>query len=347
VSIVEIQDPKVSYRTATSWIDAFTGAETPILFPTEDTVGVAGIDGWEPAAVIPIEAGGYDVRDEGAVVEDLLVYGNLAVLAPNVTIRRCEVINGSIFNQYTEFVYNNLLIEDSTVRCDPIGTGLFLNKAIGDAGYTARRCAVIDTSEGFRTGASIASGFIYTNLDVPDLERIRIYDCYVRITSPVPCLLTTDYHGDGVQSFDGGNGGVPLTIRNTSIKSVDRETDDGSGSCAGNACVILGNVQSKDLDCDRLLCSGSTIPFRHGGGPESDDNIGGTITRLFVEHDSWSPGYRPIDIAPSTWAEITDWSGYTCTVGVDGQPDTIVKTIPYGWTSSSGPLDPPPEEWPL
>ena len=320
---IEIRDPRVSYRTADGWIDVFTGAQTIDSYPTAVNVGIDAIDGWEPTfeyAETPV------ISEEGAVFEDVRVLnGGISVQAPNVTIRRCEVNNGSIYNAYSGKVYNNLLIEDSTVRVTPAGTNLPLNKAIGDAGYTARRCSILDATEGFRSGGSIASGYEYQNLEIADPERIRLYDCFVRMTGPIICNFDTDYHGDAFQTFDGGNGGVPTTIRNCTLMSMDKETDDDSGSCAGNSCVIIDDTQSQDCDFDRLLCFGSTIPFRYSGG--------GRFLNILIVEDSWVPGFFPIAIDTDTWDRIDEanWSGWLVQLDANGQPTIKTYVIPYGY----------------
>src|SRR5690606_35808880 len=58
-------------------------------FPTRQSAGVPA--GWSPVRTVN---GSYTVSTSGAVVEDLRINGDLVINAPNVTVRRVEVVDG-------------------------------------------------------------------------------------------------------------------------------------------------------------------------------------------------------------------------------------------------------------
>jgi hypothetical protein len=324
---IEIRDPRIQYRTATGWIDAFTGIETTDLgWPWEDTVGVDAIDGWEPAEIIDGEDG-LDILEAGAVVEDIRITGGgtLQVRAPNVTLRRCEVINGSIQNMYGETCYNNLLIEDCTVRAVPQGTSLFFNKAIGDAGFTAKRCAIIDCTEGFRMGGT---DFELANTDIANGYDVRIYDSFVRIAHPIGCTAETDFHGDAFQTFDNFGGGFRTYIRNCATDSIN----DEDAGCIVNAGIITGPDQATLVDIDRMLIHGGIYSI-------FNDDIAMNVLNLYFVEDSWLFG--PIAFNDTTWENMGEWSAYVCTRDAAGQVATVTGTVPRDYPGF-GPFDPPP-----
>ena len=199
-------------------------------YPNATNVGVDALDGWTPLTTVGAPTSddtrvGFQYGEPGGVLEDVRIYGSLLITGPHITVRRCEIIGGTIDNSYGNQVGNDLLVEDSTVRLDPPGvnTGYSLGfPAILSAGFTLRRCAVLDTTE------DPAPGVHHMPLRDPavtDGYHVRMYNTYIRITGPSPCSAVSgvDYHGDGIQCFDGALGGVPFTIRNcTSAASIRR-----------------------------------------------------------------------------------------------------------------------------
>jgi hypothetical protein len=282
----------------------------------------------------------FQFGEPGGVLEDTRIYGGLMITGPHITVRRCEIIGGCIDNTYGNQVGNDLLIEDTTVKLDPAGvntdfTGQF---ACGTTGMLVRRCAFLDTTEGFRIGGSdqpLRDPAYTTNA-----HNTRIYNTYIRITGPHPCSPTQgiDYHGDGMQAFDGGFAGVTLTMRNCRIESVDQWTTGqtpgvGDPGCGGTSCMIAGAAQAQPFDIDGVIMSGAAYCFVCENG--------GVYKNLYIVEDSWV--YGPVSVPDEGWA-ITDaeqWSAYTCTLDGSGQVDTIIGSIPHGYPGF-GPLDPPP-----
>lgn len=321
-----MKDPKVSYRVDGGWVDALTGVLTPDLgFPTVTSVGVDGLDGWTPTTTVTDD--NINIVETGAVLEDVrVVNGTILVRAPHVTLRRCEVINGSFTNDYGFSVYNDCLYEDCTVRATPPGFNLPLNAAWGNAGFTCRRCSIIDTNEGWHTGASEASGFTLADPTHPDGFAVRLYDCFARITGPIDCSeLGIDYHGDVLQCFDGSNGGVPLIIRNCAMYSIDDLPD-----CGASAIFGCGFPQSQPVDIDGLILSGAALTYHN--------DCGGSIRNLFIEQDKWV--FFGVSVDEVGWSLCTRWEAWNAVIGPDGQVASLVARYPFGYPGF-GPMDPP------
>jgi hypothetical protein len=323
-----IESPKVQYRVAGGWADGLTGTVTPLLgFPTDTTVGVDAIPGWEPSEVISEPEQYMYIFEEGAVYEDVRwVDTGVIVRAPHVTFRRCEVVGAYVFNEYANHIANGMLFEDSTIRYTPPGVGIVNSSAIGEAGFTMRRSSILDVNEGVRTGGSLQVGADLLDPDDPLGYTVRIYDSYVRITGPTPCDF--DYHGDGWQCSDSGlpGGGVPCRIRNSRIRSIDQ-----AGDCAGTSCMISGAGHGRPFDIDGLILGGAGYCFYY--------YVGGDIRNLYFEDDSWIIG--PLTFGSDIWDITTTWSNvHTAVLDEDGQPTTITGTIPQGWNGLD-PLDPP------
>ena len=179
---------KCAGQWTTAALPTTTSTEVPSpvaneLFPTIASAGVP--KDWTPARTIN---GPFVVRRPGAIVEDLRINGSLIISATNVTIRRVEVIGGSINNFEGSTCYNDLVIENTTVEA---GSGQTSGDfpAILAGGYTARGVLIDGLSEGFRVGG----------LD-GDCGPVIIENSYARVVSPDIC---GDWHGDGVQGFDG------------------------------------------------------------------------------------------------------------------------------------------------
>src|SRR6478735_4084289 len=81
--------------------------------------------------------------------------GDVIVAAPDVTLRRVEVVGGRIDNNAESDCFNGLRIVRSTVRAAPgqrtSDQDLY---SIGTGGYTAQRVEILGTAEGFRVGGS-------------------------------------------------------------------------------------------------------------------------------------------------------------------------------------------------
>jgi hypothetical protein len=341
--MTNVYNPLVKYRTAEGWFDVATATTTTVEFPTATNVGVDAIEGWIPTTTIGSPEAGELVQfsETGGVLQDTRIYGALMITAAHVTVRRCEVIGGVLSNGYGNTIGNDLLVEDCTVKLDPPGVpqqgGEFTSgySAIGDTGMLVRRTAILDHIEGFRLGGSTMP--LRDPAYTTDAHLTRMYNCYVRITGPHPCspIQGLDYHGDGLQAFDDGHAGVGLKVRNSTIISVDQWTTDqtpgvGDPGCGGTSCMICGTTQAQPFDIDGLLMSGAGYCY--------ECNNGGILKNLYIVDGSWV--YHPLSIDRWDLVDEATWSGYICDLDVDGQPSTIVGSIPYGYPGF-GPLDPP------
>lgn len=251
-------------------------------FPTARSAGVPR--GWEPERSV---TGDYFVTRAGAVVEDLRVTdGNIYVEAPNVTLRRVEVVGGVIANQHTVDVCSpNLLIHRSTVRRSPGKPTVGEFPAISSGNYTARRVKISGLPEGFRVaGADAGCG------------RVIIRNSFARITPPADC---SDWHGDGLQGYFGPH----LVLRNTRLDLLSRGDD-----CGGTAPFFYPDGQGNtSVDIDGLLVRGGGYSFRLG--------MPGDVRRLRIVRDDFIFG--PIAVK---CALIGAWSAQLVRLDKYGQP---------------------------
>jgi hypothetical protein len=337
--MTNVYDPKIKYRTPTGWLDALTGEFTPVAFPratawNDDGLGIAanvgvdGIPGWTPA--ITIEDDTLICSTEGAVVEDVrVINGGIRVDAPNVTIRRCEIINGSFFNDYGAVIGNGVLYEDCTTRADPPGALLGLNTPWSTAGYTCNRCAILLNGEGWHTGNS---GTPLADPDHPDGYTVRLYNCYAEIISQEGCGIVSDYHGDVLQAYDGGGGGVPLVIRNCTLRADPVPIPD----CHASAHLGMGVTQAGPADIDGVFMHGASAVPLHA-------DCGGKFRNIYITEDCVDIFAVAIDVY--YWSITTVWDRVVLCDGItaDGQPGPPTASVPYGWPGF-GPLDPPPDD---
>lgn len=322
--MVAVYNPKIKVRTDGGWLDPLTGVTTPVEFPNATNVGVQAIPGWEPTSTVE---GNINVFTAGTVLEDIdIINGSIILEAPDCTIRRCRILNGSILTTYSAVVYNHALVEDCTIELDPPGEYVPAATAFGTAGTLYRRCSLINVHEGWTTGGT---NYTLANPDHPDGYAVRIYNCYCQLTGPSDCH---EWHGDGIQTVDFGAGGVglggtPLIIRNSTWRSIDRYTDP---PCIASSCMDAYFGQCQPVDFDRVLLSGATASFR--------GSAGGSVRNMFIEHDSWN--FFPVSTDEDGWLRYTYWDCRTCTLDGDGQPDVMVNRVQYGYPGY-GPLDDP------
>lgn len=251
-------------------------------FPTRETTGVPS--DWVPARSI---TGHYWVREPGAVVEDLRITdGDLMVDAPGVTIRRVEIRGGRIDNRPRSECHNGLVIEDTTITRSTAPTHDTDQPAVGVGGYTARNVKIDNVAQGFRVGGA-SDG---------KCGPVTIEDSFVQVVPPDICR---DWHGDGIQGYDG----PPLTIRNVTL-----ELGMASG-CGGTAPFFYPRNQGNtSVDIDGLLVNGGGYPFRLG--------MPGSVKDLNIVGKSW--GYGPIDVRCSV---VKNWDAAVVTLDANGQPD--------------------------
>lgn len=253
-------------------------------FPTPQTTGVP--PGWVPVSVRTTDL---RVTQSGAVVQDIRFNGgNLIVDAANVTVRRVEFLGGRINNVPNSTCRNGLVIEDVSFGFPPgpVVTRATDPPAVQHGGYTARRVEINGYPEGFRVGGDGAFA----------CGPVTIENSFARIVAPTP--ICGDWHGDGVQGYDGG----PLTARNNTLELVE------GGGCGGTAPFFYprGSNQgnSGPVTVDRLLVIGGGYPFRLG-------HAGSVRGLRIAERSSW---YGPIDVrcsVLSVWeAQIVSVNNY-------------------------------------
>lgn len=248
-------------------------------WPNASNTGVPA--GWTPARTV---SGDYRITTAGTVVSDLRVNGRIIVDAPNVTIRRVEVIGGGIANFTGSSCRNGLVVEDTTIRR---GTGPTTDKqveALGTGGYTARRVKIDGMPEGFRVSGKRSCG------------PVTIVDSYARVVRPDVC---GDWHGDGIQGYDGN----ALTVRNTSLELIEN-------GCGGTAAFFYPAGQGNtSVDIDGLRVTGGGYTFRLG--------MPGTVRNLAIVQGA---GYGPIDVKCSV---LTAWDARIITAA-----NATVRTQP-------------------
>lgn len=257
----------------------------PIVFPTRETTGVPA--GWTPVETV---SGDVVVRTPGEVVEDLRILdGHLIVAAPDVTVRRVEILGGSIANLSDQVCQNGLLIEDTTIGRGTGGTTATDWPAIAAGGYTALRVLIDGLPEGFRVGGVGSCG------------PVVIEDSYAAIRYPDEC---NDWHGDALQGFHGPK----LTIRTSAFELIE-------GDCPGTAAFFYPSGQGNtEVDIDGLLVRGGGYPFRLG--------TPGTVRGLRIVDGAW--GFGPMDVKCSV---MTDWEAQIVALGPDDQL-TSARNLP-------------------
>jgi hypothetical protein len=265
----------------------------PSDFPNASNTGVPA--GWAPAQTRSTDM---TVGTPGAVVQDVLLTNGagLYINAPNVTVRRVKLEGGWISNVSGQ-CSNGLVLENVTIDR---GTGENASGGEGVVsygGYTARRVAILNRSEGFRSGARGAG-----------CGPSTIQDSFIQIRPPNPC---GDWHGDGIQGYDSSG----VTIRNVTI-------DFGQGSCGGTAGFFYpgGPDGTPDAfaDINRLLIKGGPYPFRMG--------TRGKVQGLKIVNNSWDFG--PILITDAGCGAISPWEAQVVEVDSSFNVTRTVRKVP-------------------
>ena len=227
--------------------------------PTSKSTGVP--EGWQPKTE---RAGEYTIFDEGAVIEDLrLTNGVLYVRAPNVTLRRVELVSSRIVNDYGRDCFNGLRIEDSTILRG--GTDIEM-PAISSGGYTATRVKIDGPSEGFRIGEQDSG-----------CGPVLIEDTWMKLAPPDKCDGAEYWHGDGVQAYRGPE----LTIRDSYINLAQ------TADCPGNAAFFYPDQENARATVENVVMSGGAFVFRL--------SMPGSVSGLKILMNSWT--YGAVDVA--------------------------------------------------
>ena len=203
-----------------------------------------------------------------------------------MTVRRVEVVGGSIGNVQGSGCYDGMLLEDVTVRGVPGGT---TDSTICQGGYTARNVLIDGTNEGFRVGGADAG-----------CGPVVVENSYVRTVAPAP-EQCADWHGDGLQGWIGPH----LTIRNT-VLEFDTPSD-----CFGNSPFFYPGGQGNTAAVvDGLIVS--------GGGYSFDLGTPGSVQGLYVVDGSWTWG--PVAVACQS---MSSWQAFIAQLDSNGQPQVV------------------------
>jgi hypothetical protein len=204
-----------------------------------------------------------------------------------VTVRRVDIVGGSIENLPGNTCYNGLSVSDSHIR-----TGRALSDsgfpAIDAGGYVADNVLVTDSTEGFRVGGrSYGCG------------AVTITNSYAHIVPPIGC---GDWHGDGIQGYDG----AAVTVKNSVLW-----LDESSG-CGGTAPFFYPHSQGNtSATIDGLIVRDGGYPFRL--------TTAGSVKNLKIV-TGWS--YGPAEV---NCGLLTFWSAQIVTLNAAGQPVTVAN----------------------
>lgn len=199
-----------------------------------------------PAGVVLKPSGTVTVDQDGAVVEDLDIDGQIMVNADNVTIRRVKITSGDYYPIRYDDPHRGLVVEDSEI----IGTSDDVTAAISFAHYTARRVNVHGGADGFKADADVL-----------------IEDCWVHD------LRNADgQHNDGVQS----TGGKGVTLRHNVIAGASNAAVQTGDEGAATEDLLI--------ECNWLSGGGYTLNIRGTGAtvPKNTRIIGNRFGRDYA-----------------------------------------------------------------
>jgi hypothetical protein len=232
----------------------------------------------------------------GQVLQDMRLTNGakIFVRAQNVTIRRVELLGGSINNDVTA-CGNGLVIEDTSIL--PTSPGAATNDGegvISYGGYTARRVEINGRNEGFRV-SSVDRG----------CGPVVIENSFAKIVPPTGC---GDWHGDGIQGYNGAG----VTVRNVTIDMTI------VAGCGGTSPFWWpsGQGNTGTVTVDRFLVMGQGYAFRLG--------MPATVAGLRIVNNSWEFG--PTDVWSCT--QIPIWEAKIVTIDQNYAVTSIVRDQP-------------------
>jgi Bacterial TSP3 repeat/Clostridial binary toxin B/anthrax toxin PA Ca-binding domain len=262
--------------------------------PGPTDVGVPA--GWTP---VQSRSTSLTITAPGAVVQDVLFTNgaDLHIDAPNVTIRRVKLEGGWIENDGPGGCKNGMLLEDVTITRGNGESGEGQEGVVSFGGYTARRVAILDRSEGFRSGGR-AFG----------CGTATIENSFIRIRPPAGC---GDWHGDGIQGYDSSG----LVVRNVTIDFYET-------GCGGTAPFFYnggsGGSPNGHADIDGLLVRGGSYSFRMG--------TPGSVRNLRIANNGWRS--YPILIADAGCSAINPWDAQIVDVDANLNVTSVVRSQP-------------------
>ena len=181
-----------------------------------------------PAGTALQASGSIRVEQDGAIIEDLDITGEIMVLANDVTIRRVRVRSGDYYPiRYFDNDNTGLVIEDSEIE----GTSDDATASVSFANYTVRRSNLHGAADGLKADANVL-----------------IEDSWIHDLRNGP-----DQHNDGVQS----TGGRGVTLRNNWIS--------GASNAAVQTGDLGGATEDMTLECNWFGGGGWTLNIRGTG----------------------------------------------------------------------------------
>lgn len=197
-----------------------------------------------PAGTTLTPSGSIRVEQDGAIVEDLDIAGEIQILANNVTIRRVRIRSGDYYPiRYFDNNNTGLVVEDSEIE----GTSDDVTASLSFASYTARRLNIHGGADGFKADS-----------------EVLIEDSWIHDLRNGP-----DQHNDGVQSTGGAN----VTLRNNWIS--------GASNAAVQTGDLGGATENLTIECNWLGGGGYTLNIRGTGAtvPVNTKIINNVFTR--------------------------------------------------------------------
>lgn len=297
-----------------------SGDRCPYRFPTPDCVGLP--PGWTSTATYTSDR---LITTDNTIVENITMDGAvLYIVADNVTVRGVRFINGAgISTERNNYCAVNTVIEDSSFYAsgaDWMASGL--DATIQPGGYTAKRVYMDGVYEALRVGGRGLSG--------SSCGSVSIEKSYVRVSYPPKCMTTPDWdwHGDGLQFYDGQYSSVKDTV-------ILMDGASGVSECFGTAPYFLAdqcNTGSPGwntvgcstfqpwynntlaahsgvmADVDGLLVAGGSYPFR--------TYMPTRVKDLYVKNNDWVYGARDAACSSVT----AGWDAHLATIDGNGQP---------------------------
>lgn len=258
-------------------------AASTTRFPTAGSTGVPRR--WNPRRTVDRDL---VVRRAGAVVSDLRINGDLLIAAPDVTVKRVDVVGGQINNWVGSRCHTGLRVRRTTIRRAPQESTSGDDPALNGGGYHAFRVRIDGLPEGFRVGGKDECG------------PVVITRSYATVVSPDEC---DDWHGDALQGYDGAR----VTVRMSRLDLVERD------GCGGTAPFFYPGEQGNTrVDIDGLIVNGGGYSFRLG--------TPGRVRNLKVVRGGFY--YGPIDVKCSL---IEEWQAEIVRLDSAGQPVTLRK----------------------
>lgn len=216
-------------------------------YPDETNTGV-------PNGTVLVDSGSLVISENGAVIENLRITGNILVNADNVTIRNCHIICADFYPLENNGV--NLLVED----CEIEGTNSLVTSSIGFNDYTIRRSNLHGAADATKSNSNVL-----------------IEDCFIH-----DLAIGVDTHNDGTQSTGGSN----VTLRHNTYRLGNQP--------GVSACIQLGNEGGPNSDWlveDNLLDGGGWT-INASSDPDANENMRFFRNR-FTRRAGFGAGYVP------------------------------------------------------